>query len=340
MAGFSVEDHRAWRGAGDGGPQQPAVTGRAPGQDPRAAAGPPAVEPDHRLGDLGFLAVPARLHDAVFGRFRSGAVYHVLRFLLIVAIVLLVVGGVQAESPVVHEVGQFRAATPYTTLDAYPTPQFTYSYQIDIAQGQSPGPSAYFDVSHGTVHVPSFSGGDHVYALYVNLLRIDDVEPVMLVKAPGGAYRTLQPESDDGLRMTFAPIRIEEPGRLGILLASVEGRGNVQVQLAIASAPVEVRELFSVARVAPIGGGAVLGMVLLGAYAPGATLLRERRHRLDGVMEEVYVENVQDQPSATDRGHARINWGRSGVMAWKRPGDNAAEELADLPGSGWVIRLD
>ena len=139
--------------------------------------------------------------------------------------------------------------------------------------------SAMFSYDKGYVRIPE--GGSSDFALRLRIVRYDaHVEPVVLLEKPGEGYHRLRPTSDDGVTLRYDDQSLPTSGGYALLLTSSKSIGHIDLHLLLSEA-----EVLSVTSFhpdwAPLFGGVGLGTLMLGAYTPGAALLREMR-RLTG----------------------------------------------------------
>lgn len=346
MAGFRVEEHRRWRRAEARRPTPDSTPTRAARPRHVASRAPPSPhhsekisQLDDRVRSLGPLAWPARAHDVLFGGWGRGATAFAVRFLLIVVATALLFGGALAESPIVYKTGDFRSVTPTTVVDTYVTENSVHLLPIEVAPTTGKT-SVWFTEDKGRVDIPGLGENEEVHALKVRLVRKDpNLTPVLLVSAPGRSPHSLTPESDDGVSVNYAPIRLTDPGQWQLIVHTNKGLGQVEMHIGLARAPLTAVEVPDVGTVQTAAGGAVLA-ILLGAYTPGARLLRERRRLENAAEDDAWAQGSIESLPADATGFARMSPRRRGVLAWKGPGKDVPEQLAKAPGKGWIIRLD
>lgn len=347
MAGFRVQEHHKWR------KQTAAPASEAPRPSRPQPARPPTAEPlpadahvdqiDQRVRSLGPLAWPAVAYDSIFGGWRNqNAPFFIVRFVLVVAAVALFIGGVSGEAPLVYKTGEYRNVTPASVIDAYVTETSITAYKLQVDRSPSGQVRAAFDGEKGDLRVPDLEQKDSSYALQVRLVRKDpSITPVLLLSTPEDSHRKVTPASDDTVSMKFPPILLDQAGEWELVVHSSRGIGDVDMHLAVAEAPIVAAEGPSSAWLQILIGLAIL-IVLVGAYTPGALLLRERRELDDPRTEEEQWYGHSAHAPTNKRGKVppRLVPKHGGVKTWNNPGKEAPDRLAKLPGRGWIIRLD
>ncbi len=270
MAGFRVASHLFWRGVPplEAPRQEVAPTADSPRTDPVAAL-------EARVRALGPVGYPARVYDKVFGRFETqGRAFLAIRFVLVLATVLLLLGGAQGTSILDTVKGDFRPITHGATINLYLAPHAATRYPIQVMDSGS-APSALFGYDQGVVRLPP--EGDSHYGFRFRVVRYDpQVEPVVLLSVPGDGYHRLRPASDDGVTIRFSDQDIPTTGVYALLLTSTKSIGHVDLHIQLTRAEVLPVETFQPDWV-PLVAGLGLGTLMVGAYTPGAAVLREIR---------------------------------------------------------------
>lgn len=296
MAGFRVAEHDHWRDA--------TPRGEAAPEDPTHPLANPEETDDlrRRLEALGPIAYPARLYDGVFGRWSGRSrLFLVLRFMLVIFTVVLLIGGVNGEALVTHEVGAYRTVNPGGISNHYLTEGESQRYLVEAAVGLPNQIFASLGYDHGIVRVPTLDAeGPDTYGLQIKLVRgSPDIRPELGLQRPdGNILSTIPPTSDDGVTIRYDVIPIDDPGSYKFVMRADEGAGRVDLHVAVAAAPVEPVERFQPDWV-PLFGGIGLGTLLVGAYTPGATTLAELRRARDE--EDTPYQMAEDPTAFYDR---------------------------------------
>lgn len=275
MAGFRVAQHGAWRNA------PPRTTPRAAGPpNPSPAAHPDVAALQREVSNLGPIAYPARAYDTLLGPLHGrGGVYWALRFFLVVVTVMLLIGGVQGEALVEHEVGPFEAISRSGTITDHLSTNAPHRYLLDVDTGRPDRVVAVFGTDTGTIRVPTLDPlGSAAYGLQMRLVRHDPyVQPLLSIRTPDSeAITRLMPLSDDGVTLRFDTVRLQADGEFQLLLQSGRGAGTVDLYVSVAEAAIRPVEQLRPDWL-PLVGGIAMGTVLVGAYTPGAATLAEIR---------------------------------------------------------------